>query len=233
MKKLASIVDPMARFSLYTSPLLALILIIAFSSCDDEKLESSTVRFTGRILNVDFSTAANAKLTILVRTDPTFTTDTTIAVRIPVTADASGYYDTTVHSDNFPAIPFYTVVPATDTLISLEIGNCVTQNIYHKIFPNVESQMNARFGAASFLKVSFIKSEQSSAISARHLTCNLSQSTSVFNPDLTFIQKLPYDLLPSQYSFFYEITYSDFSAQTLIKEVVLQPYDTTEVVLHY
>lgn len=234
MKILAPISSQMKSCLNGTYRLLFLILVIACVSCDsDEKLESSTARFTGTIMNANFSPSPNTKFQILVRTNPTFTTDTTIAVRIPVTTSISGRYDITVHTDGFPAIPFYTVAPMADTLISLEIVNCISQTTYQQILSNTESQMNARFGAATFVKVSFVKEEQSSAISARYLSCDLSPTTTISNPDLTFVHKLPFDHLGGQYTFSYLISYSDFSAETRLTQVAVLPYDTTEVVLTY
>jgi hypothetical protein len=103
MKILASIPQHMTRFA-YIS--LLLLILLACFSCDDEKLESSKVRFAGTIQNADFSPAPNTKFQILIRTRPDFNSDTTIAVRLPVTTNMAGAYDTTVHTDGFPAVPF-------------------------------------------------------------------------------------------------------------------------------
>jgi hypothetical protein len=212
--------------------LLQLILLACFS-CDDEKLESSKVRFMGAIQNADFSPAPNTKFQILIRTNPNFNTDTTISVRLSVTTDMFGKYDTTVHTDGFPAIPFYTVSPIPDSVISLETASCQVQSLYQRIFPDGETVMNARFGAAAFIKITFQKIEESTATSLRYSSCTETISTSIEKPDVTLVVRLPYDTSPNQYFIFYTVFFGEFFAETRSEEALLQPYDTTNVLIKY
>jgi hypothetical protein len=230
MKILASTPQRMTRFAYIT---LLLLILLACFSCDDEKLESSTARFTGTIYNADFSPASNTKFRILIRTNPNFNTDTTIAVRFSIRTNTAGQYDTTVHTDGFPAIPFYTVSPISDSLISLETANCLTQGLYQRIFPDTEAVMNARFGAAAFVRVTFHKTEESTATSLRYATCTETISTTSEKPDTTIVERIPFDTSPEQYVIFYSVVFGDFFAESRSAETSLVPYDTTNVVIEY
>ncbi len=225
----------MTRALTVSVSLMSFVLMMTCISCDDEKLEASTVTFSGTILNSDFSRASNLKFEILVRTNPDFDMDTTIAVRIPVTTDAFGDYNITVKTDGFPAIPFYTVGPLQRSMVSLEIAvaHCVTRSMHQPVLLNQANLMTARFGAAAFVKVTFHKGEESLATSARFAQCNQNIMTTTAQPDTTFIIKLPYDMMPNPYSFSYVIMYGEFTAESRLVEVVLQPYDTVDVDLNY
>jgi hypothetical protein len=230
MKILATILQHMIRFACIS---LLLLILFACFSCDDEKLESSTVRFTGQIQNSDFSPAPNTKFGILIRSNPNFNPDTTTMVRFSMTTDMSGQYDTTVHTDGFPPIPFYTIYPIADSLVSLETGLCPPQPFYRQILPNNEAITNVRFGAASYIKINFHKTEESTATSLRFATCTETISTSILRPDTTYVLRLPYDASPNPYPVFYSVVFGDFFLESRSTEVPLLPYDTTHVVIEY
>jgi hypothetical protein len=230
MKILASIPQHMTRFA-YIS--LLLLILLACFSCDDEKLESSKVRFAGTIQNADFSPAPNTKFQILIRTRPDFNSDTTIAVRLPVTTNMAGAYDTTVHTDGFPAVPFFTVAPIPDSIVSLEVAPCAAQPMYVQIPPNREAFMTARFGAAAFVKITFHKTDESSATVLSYTSCTQTLSTSMEKPDISHVVKLPYDAFPNQYPIFYTVFFGEFFAESRMAETLLQPYDTTHVLIEY
>jgi hypothetical protein len=230
MKIPASIPHRMTRFA-YIS--LLLLIQLAFFSCDDEKLESSTVRFRGTIQNADFSFASNTKFRILIRTNPNFDPDTAIAVRLSLSTNVSGEYDTTVHSDGFPAIPFYTISPIPDSLVSLDMTTCPLQPFYQQIIPGMDAVMNTRFGAATFINIMFRKTEESTATSLRFSNCTETISTSMEKPNATYMRRLPYEATTNPYPIFYTVLFSDFFQESRTTEAFLQPYDTTHVVIEY
>jgi hypothetical protein len=223
----------MSRSLITSACLLSLILVMTCVSCDDEKLEASTVTFSGTIMNADFSRAANQKFEILVRTNPDFDVDTTIRVRILVSTDASGNYDLTVHTDGFPPIPFYTVAPLSKSMVSLEVANCQSRTLHQPVLLDEVNTMNARFGPATYLKVTFHKTAESTATGARYIQCNQFVDTTLEKPDVTFTVKLPYDIVPNPYPFSYIVFYGDFSAEPRLFDVVLQPYETVDIEIHY
>jgi hypothetical protein len=233
--KLSHDITVMTRALIASFCMMSFTLMMTCISCDDEKLEASTVTFSGTILNPDFSRASNLKFEILVRTNPDFDMDTTISVRIPVTTDASGSYNLAVKTDGFPAIPFYTVGPLSKSMVSLEIpaGHCVSRVLHLPVSLDHNNIMTARFGAAAFVNVTVHKAEESSATSARFEQCTQTIITTIAQPDTTFTVKVAYEMVPNPYTFSYVIMYGEFVAESRLMEVVLQPYDTVDVNLTY
>ena len=230
--RLASITIRMTGNSSYRNPLSALgIVLLLAAACDDKELESSKVKFSGAIRNSNFEYAANTPFRILVRTNPDIDPDTTISVRIAGMTDSNGAYNFTVGSDGFPSIPFYAVVPVSDTVMSLQFNGCLGRLGYTKMMS--ENINEVHFGAASLLKIVCNKIDESAGHTLKILDCSSVIQTTLAKPDNTFYLKLPYDFISHPHSLFYVILYPDFSSETRNIQVDVQPYDTTTVFIDY